>query len=61
MSTETADECGAELNGLTCHRDVGHGGRHQADAFEDDGHHDLQIVEWWSIKPNGDPVEDDGA
>jgi hypothetical protein len=45
------------MQGLDCRRERGHSGAHQASAFESDGYYDLQIIEWWSIKPNGDPVE----
>lgn len=49
-------ECGKTLLGRACNREEGHDGKHQAPAFEDDGNHNLQIVEWWSINPVGDPV-----
>lgn len=52
--------CGAALGGFECHRPDGHDGKHAAAAHEADGHHGLQTVQWWSVKPNGDPVEDGG-
>lgn len=52
------EECSQSLGDLECRRVRGHNGAHQAGAFEDDGRFGLQTVEWWSIKPNGDPVED---
>jgi len=51
------DKCSAQFRGLECIRDNNHSGCHQAETFESDGEYDLQLIEWWSIKPNGDPVE----
>lgn len=52
-------ECNESLTKYQCRRKKGHDGAHQASAFENDGNFDMQIIEWWSIKPNGDPVEGD--
>lgn len=51
-------QCGETLGEHTCSRHVEHSGKHQAVVHEEDNHYDLQIIEWWSIKPNGDPVEE---
>lgn len=55
---QRVETCGTEFAGFECNRDAGHAGKHQAPAFEEDDYYDLQLVEWWSIKPNGDPVDE---
>lgn len=55
--SEPMHRCGAELHEFSCGRRKGHDGSHQAEAFVEDGEYNLQLVEWWSINPNGEPVE----